>query len=636
MTGRVTRTLLRTGVAVLLLTVAGTGAAPRAHSLGPTHYVDWRGECGGQSPCYRQIQEAVLNACPGDQIRVFGEATPGASTGGSYSPVDLSQMGNSTMMCTPGDIGLGAQEGTSRPYIVAGMGKALTTGAGTFPGTTTIQNLVLIANSDTALHIHSSSDVILEGLETYTRGGTGSTVVSDGGDVSVVLSTSNHNSGNGFDLSAPNGQVSVTDSEAKGNNGTGVLITAASSATISRSDIEDNDVLGVDLMVSPGGTVEIHHNNFAGNEIGLSLASEVQAQAQDNFWGDLSGPTHPNNPDGGGDLIQDGSNGGLGTVHYVPWLADPLVDVNSWVDTGGKLSILLRGDADVTFGCDLMSGEVLVNGGPPDSGPELCSFVTEVVVEGSAGDNTICGAAVGDDFSALALVEIFAREGNDTIIGTQKRDRLCDGLGDDLIFADGFESGDTSAWSVTSDTYCPDPGSADVVTDHHGDDDLLDFAEAGAGITIDMDLQDVDQTVDGNGNTLRIEGLIEHFAGSDLDDVVWVDPLAVPRHLDGAEHNGGDTLNVDAQGAAAVDDGATIAVSGFAPITYANFETVHISNAATPTPTVTPTATATPTLTPSPTATPTATLTPTPTATPTATPIRLYLPLTVKPRAVPV
>jgi hypothetical protein len=147
---------------------------------------------------------------------------------------------------------------------------------------------------------------------------------------------------------------------------------------------------------------------------------------------------------------------------------------------------------------------------------------------------------------------------------------------------------------------------------------------------VDLDLQDVDQVVDGSGNTLRLEGRIEHFVGSRFDDVLFVDPLEVPRNLDGGDHSTGDTLNVDALGALAADDGTTITVAGFAPITYANFETVHIDNMPTPTPTLTPTPTDTPTCTPTPTITPTATATPTP------TPTLLYLPLTVRETESPV
>ena len=43
-------------------------------------------------------------------------------------------------------------------------------------------------------------------------------------------------------------------------------------------------------------------------------------EAADNWWGSASGPTHPSNPNGTGDLIKDGANGGAGTVNFTPFL----------------------------------------------------------------------------------------------------------------------------------------------------------------------------------------------------------------------------------------------------------------------------------------------------------------------------
>jgi len=183
------------------------------------------------------------------------------------------------------------------------------------------------------------------------------------------------------------------------------------------------------------------------------------------------------------------------------------------------------------------------------------------------------------------------------------------------------------------DTYVVEPGGADIFSDESGND-TLDFTHATLGATIDVDLINVPQEVNVISHTVQLEGQFENFGGSRLDDVVSVDPLGVPRYLDGGPHETGDTLNFDAQGAEVTDDGATIIAEGFAPVNYINFETVNITNSPsitptpTPTPTGTPTATSTPT--PTPTSTPTPTVTATPTPTPTATPFRIYLPLILK------
>jgi cell division septation protein DedD len=175
------------------------------------------------------------------------------------------------------------------------------------------------------------------------------------------------------------------------------------------------------------------------------------------------------------------------------------------------------------------------------------------------------------------------------------------------------------------------------LSDESGND-TLNSSLSTSGIAIDLDLTGVNQEVNVAGDTVRLEGLFENFVGSSFDDTVFVDPLDVPRNMDGGA--GDDTLNFDAQGVAVTDDGTTIIAEGFAPVTYINFETVNITNSPSITPTPTPTSTSTPTATPTstststptptPTATPTPTVTATPTPTPTATPFRIYLPLILK------
>lgn len=60
-------------------------------------------------------------------------------------------------------------------------------------------------------------------------------------------------------------------------------------------------------------SVSIQNNNFQGNgQFGLS--SNIPIVAQGNWWGDASGPTHPSNPTGTGDAVND-------NVGFDPWLA---------------------------------------------------------------------------------------------------------------------------------------------------------------------------------------------------------------------------------------------------------------------------------------------------------------------------
>jgi len=104
----------------------------------------------------------------------------------------------------------------------------------------------------------------------------------------------------------------------------------------------------------------------------------------------------------------------------------------------------------------------------------------------------------------------------------------------------------------------------------------VNFTDAVSAITIDLDLQNVDQAVDVNNNTVQLQGQIEHFTGSAFDDTVLIAPLTVPRNMDGG--TGNDTLNFDAQGLPATDDGTTITVPGYGTVTYTGFGTVNITN----------------------------------------------------------
>lgn len=187
--------------------------------------------------------------------------------------------------------------------------------------------------------------------------------------------------------------------------------------------------------------------------------------------------------------------------------------------------------------------------------------------------------------------DMWGGEGNDQMLGGAGNDQMLGGFGNDQMFGDfdddqmwggsgndemyGGSGNDEVNDEIGDDTYINTPGSADTIIDEAGID-TLDFSPAASGITIDMDLTDVDQVVDAAGNTVRLEGQFENFIGSEFDDVVSLEPLAVPRSIDGGD--GTDTLNLDAKGVSVTDDGTTITAEGFAPVTYTNFEAVDITN----------------------------------------------------------
>jgi Ca2+-binding RTX toxin-like protein len=226
--------------------------------------------------------------------------------------------------------------------------------------------------------------------------------------------------------------------------------------------------------------------------------------------------------------------------------------------------------------------DVLINGGDGDDDIVGSDYEDHIyggegndAILGEDGDDRIYGGG-GDDMidGGDGSDALEGGDGRDILHGGPGGDRLLGGAGHDSIY--GGEGDDIADGGDGDDIYDARPGSTDTMIDSSGSD-TLDFSDATSGITLDMDLADLDQVVDAVGNTVRIEGQLENFVGSAFDDVVSVDPLDVPRSIDGG--TGDDSLNFDAKGVSVTDNGTAITAEGFAPVTYANFEAVNITNA---------------------------------------------------------
>ncbi|QDT84158.1 hypothetical protein MalM14_18100 [Gimesia chilikensis] len=135
-------------------------------------------------------------------------------------------------------------------------------------------------------------------------------------------------------------------------------------------------------------------------------------------------------------------------------------------------------------------------------------------------------------------------------------------------------------------------GSADVITDIHGND-TIDFRFASAGIVFDVDIINTPQDVFG-GNTVELRQLqpeqpdtnpsfMENVVGSEFDDYIFIDPLSQdgnfpidgPPVLRSADGRGGfDILDFDAKGQAVIDTGYSLTADGVGTVQYLNFEEV--------------------------------------------------------------
>jgi len=301
----------------------------------------------------------------------------------------------------------------------------------------------------------------------------------------------------------------------------------------------------------------------------------------------------------------------------------------------GQLEVVSDGEDSIDIA--VSGGNVTVNGLPPggQGSPDVpAADVTSIVVVGGQGTNTITLEAVtradfpnlidgnvhiagdplageGTDFiigsefadmiyggNGLDFVSggpgqdtVFGEGGNDEIAGCGGDDLLYGGVGDDKLYGEGGY--DWLAGMAGNDKFCYSwPGSRPAaggsryreVAEDDGGSDTLDFSTCDALVTIDLDLQDVDQVVDAAGHILCLMGQFENFIGTAYEDTVNLDPLGDPRHIDGGDVPGGgvradDVLLFDAQGVPVTDDGSTIIAEGYAPVTYVGIETVIIVNA---------------------------------------------------------
>jgi len=173
----------------------------------------------------------------------------------------------------------------------------------------------------------SGGDVIIRSCSADGNRGNGFGIFV-GGEVTISDSNADRNAADGFGIATPS-NVMVTNSTASGNTDDGFGIIAdflgvGGDVTITRSTADGNSVNGINLeALVAGKNFLVYCNNILRNTAGLFLGSDVNVDAEHNWWGDPSGPNHPNNPGGTGNPIRDGASGGFGTVDFAPWLSGP-------------------------------------------------------------------------------------------------------------------------------------------------------------------------------------------------------------------------------------------------------------------------------------------------------------------------
>jgi len=189
--------------------------------------------------------------------------------------------------------------------------------------------------------------------------------------------------------------------------------------------------------------------------------------------------------------------------------------------------------------------------------------------------------------------EISGYGGNDSLDGEGGYDFVDGGMGYDQLY--GFEGRlcagiDFDMTYVVNRTEKPPgnkmnsnqaslvKGTRITIIDSTGID-TLNFSLFQRSVVLDLDLHNTYQFYTDSSDTISLYGLFEYFIGTEYNDIIYVDPdLDVPRYVDGGGSEGADTLYVDAMGKEASDDGYTITIQDYQPITYDNFDICVITN----------------------------------------------------------
>lgn len=252
-----------------------------------------------------------------------------------------------------------------------------------------------------------------------------------------------------------------------------------------------------------------------------------------------------------------------------------------------RTAVFGEGGDDEIFGHD--PGALIDGGGGNDyleggeKGDHLYGGTGEDHMYGKGGKDTLRGGSDDDYLNGGADEDILEGEGgNDVLVGDNSDKKIDAGPGDDSVTTIKNE-GESPPIQYQVRVYKSSlvQGNCLFITDSSGVD-TLDFSLFEEGIVLDLNLFDTPQIYTKTNDTLALYGIFEYFRGTAHNDVISIDPDSVaPRYVDGKGSADQDTLYVDCMGEECSDDGHTITIQGYQPISYENFEHCIITNKAT-------------------------------------------------------
>ena len=142
--------------------------------------------------------------------------------------------------------------------------------------------------------------------------------------ISQVSATGNTD--DGIDTAASQG-VTLLDVCAAMNTSDGIVVKQHGAALSITAAAVLGNRYGMGLTNTMAAPVSIMGSDLSGNIVGGAVNEQIGAAiaAIGNFWGAATGPTHPANSGGSGDLVYDMANGATGTIDYAGFVGTPLL-----------------------------------------------------------------------------------------------------------------------------------------------------------------------------------------------------------------------------------------------------------------------------------------------------------------------
>ena len=253
-------------------------------------------------------------------------------------------------------------------------------------GSITVTGSTANGNDDEGFDLNASGDLtVSNSVANGTVDDDG--LEGDGANTTITNFTANNNFDEGIEVAA-SGNLLVDRVTTIGNGDDGIDVEAVftevssvANVTVRNSNTQNNGADGIEFLefgdvLTGAGLVD--GNIICGNGSGIELNTDVTIDAEGNWWGAATGPTHPNNPAGTGDEVLDSANLASGTVDF-----DPFVNTVS----GTAAAATVGQSSSVSFQFSGGSGTVFLGQGPgnPNEAPPFSLTTNNGTLTSSTG-----------------------------------------------------------------------------------------------------------------------------------------------------------------------------------------------------------------------------------------------------------